>query len=435
PVTALSRDGRAGGGGDRGGDRVRHPDRRRLRRVAQLAARQPRASGRAHRRVDADLLARPRPGVVLRRTAAHPADRLPSRERHVIRAVDELRHSRLAAARGLGLPRRRASPSDTPGAGARDDPAGRHRQDDPRQHARGTLPGVHPHRRGEGAVTPRGDLETCAAQRALASTHGHRAPGRPPARGRDPHRDDLLLARHRPLGLRVDRVPRLRDRAGREPLHRRDRRRRESGHRRPLRRGRSSHQVRVMTTYEVAVERAAAAVAEPGRSPASAAWRRLVASPAARAGLIMVVAFVLVALLTPLVHVYDARTDADLTVRLKPPTAAHPFGTDSLGRDILVRILHATRVSLGLAMSAVALATVLGSALGFLAGYLRGRTDLVVMFCMDIVLAFPATLLAIAIVAMIGPGLRNSLFAISLVSIPAYARLSRASVLALREQE
>lgn len=190
-----------------------------------------------------------------------------------------------------------------------------------------------------------------------------------------------------------------------------------------------------MATYEVAVDRGAAAVERAGRSPASAAWRRLVASPAARAGLIMVVAFVLIALVTPLVHVYDARTDADLGARLKPPTAAHPFGTDSLGRDILVRVLHATRVSLGLAVSAVAVATLLGSALGFLAGYLRGRVDLVVMFVMDIVLAFPATLLAIAIVAMIGPGLRNSLFAISLVSIPAYARLSRASVLALREQE
>jgi peptide/nickel transport system permease protein len=160
-----------------------------------------------------------------------------------------------------------------------------------------------------------------------------------------------------------------------------------------------------------------------------------VASPAAQAGLIMVVAFVLVALVTPAVHLYDARTDANLSARLKPPTAAHPFGTDSLGRDILVRVLHATRVSLGLAISAVALATVIGSALGFLAGYLRGRVDLVVMFCMDIVLAFPATLLAIAIVAMIGPGLRNSLFAMSLVSIPAYARLSRSSVLELREQE
>jgi peptide/nickel transport system permease protein len=190
-----------------------------------------------------------------------------------------------------------------------------------------------------------------------------------------------------------------------------------------------------MAAFDVAVDRGAVAVAGRGRSPAEAAWRRLVASPAARAGLVMVVAFVLIALVTPAVHVYDARTDANLTLRLKPPTTTHPFGTDSLGRDILVRVLHATRVSLGLAMSAVALATLIGSVLGFLAGYARGRVDLVVMFCMDIVLAFPATLLAIAIVAMIGPGLRNSLFAISLVSIPAYARLSRSSVLALREQE
>jgi peptide/nickel transport system permease protein len=149
----------------------------------------------------------------------------------------------------------------------------------------------------------------------------------------------------------------------------------------------------------------------------------------------MVVVFVAIAVLTPAMHTYEARTDANLTARLKAPTTAHPFGTDSLGRDIMVRVLHATRVSLGLAISAVAVAAVIGAGLGFVGGYVRGRLDLVVMFCMDIVLAFPATLLAIAIVAMIGPGLRNSLFAISLVSIPAYARLSRSSVLALREQE
>jgi len=186
---------------------------------------------------------------------------------------------------------------------------------------------------------------------------------------------------------------------------------------------------------EAAAARGSARETGRGRSPAAAAWRRLVASPAARAGLVIAVAFALIALVAPLVHDYDARTDANLTLRLKPPTAGHPFGTDSLGRDILVRVLHATRVSLGLAVSAVAVATVVGSALGFLAGYFRRQVDLVVMFCMDIVLAFPATLLAIAIVAMIGPGLRNSLFAISLVSIPAYARLSRGAVLALREQE
>jgi len=189
-----------------------------------------------------------------------------------------------------------------------------------------------------------------------------------------------------------------------------------------------------MTTLEAALERGVM-VTGRGASPAAAAWRRLVASPAARAGLVIVVAVLLVALVTPAVHVYDASTDADLTLRLKPPMGAHPFGTDSLGRDILVRVLHATRVSLGLALSAVALAMVIGSALGFLAGYFRRQVDLVLMFCMDILLAFPATLLAIAIVAMIGPGLRNALFAISLVSIPVYARLSRGAALALREQE
>jgi len=148
-----------------------------------------------------------------------------------------------------------------------------------------------------------------------------------------------------------------------------------------------------------------------------------------------VCAFVLVAVITPSVHHYDAKTDSNLALRLKPPTGAHPFGTDTLGRDVLTRVLHGTRVSLGLGVSSVALAALVGSMLGLLAGYAGRRVDLVLMFCMDILLAFPATLLAIAIVAMVGPGLRNSLFAISLVSIPVYARLSRGAVLALREQE
>jgi peptide/nickel transport system permease protein len=189
-----------------------------------------------------------------------------------------------------------------------------------------------------------------------------------------------------------------------------------------------------MATVEATI-RSGAPVPGRGRSPAAAAWRRLVASPVARAGLVIVGLFVVIALLTPVVHDYDPTTDANLTLRLKPPTAAHPFGTDSLGRDILVRMVHATRVSLGLAVSAVAMAAVIGSTLGFLAGYGRRQVDLAMMLGMDILLAFPATLLAIAIVAMIGPGLRNALFAISLVSVPVYARLSRSAVLALREQE
>jgi len=148
---------------------------------------------------------------------------------------------------------------------------------------------------------------------------------------------------------------------------------------------------------EGAMERPVAAAA-PAPSPARAAWRRLRRSPVARAGLVIVAAVALTALITPAVHHYEARTDADLTLRLKPPTWAHPFGTDTLGRDILVRVLHGARVSLGLGVSSVAVAAVLGSALGLVAGYVGRRVDLIVMFGMDILLAFPATLLAIAIV-------------------------------------
>jgi peptide/nickel transport system permease protein len=150
---------------------------------------------------------------------------------------------------------------------------------------------------------------------------------------------------------------------------------------------------------------------------------------------VIVCVFVLIAVLAPLVHHYDPRTDSNLGNRLQAPTAEHPFGTDSLGRDIVVRVMHAARVSLGLGISSVVVAATLGSLLGLVAGYLGRTWDLVIMFCMDILLAFPGTLLAIAIVAMIGPGLRNSLLAISTVAIPIYARIARGAVLELRELE
>ena len=190
-----------------------------------------------------------------------------------------------------------------------------------------------------------------------------------------------------------------------------------------------------MAVAATAVEPVVGQAAAQGQSPGAAAWRRLLGSPVARAGLGIVCAFALIAVVTPIVHHYDAKTDSDLGFRLKPPTGAHPLGTDSLGRDILVRVLHATRISLGLGVSSVALAAIVGSLLGLIAGYAGRRIDLVIMFCMDILLAFPGTLLAIAIVAMIGPGLRNSLLAISTVAIPIYARIARGAVLELREQE
>ncbi len=172
-----------------------------------------------------------------------------------------------------------------------------------------------------------------------------------------------------------------------------------------------------------------------GRSPLDAACRRLLANRVARVGIAIILLFTLMAVLSPILVPYNPLVDADLLARLKPPSWQHPFGTDALGRDILVRILHGARVSLSLGVASVALAAVVGSILGLLAGYVGRRTDLCLMFCMDILLAFPATLLAIAIVAMIGPGLRNSLIAISVVSIPFYARITRGEVLALKERE
>jgi peptide/nickel transport system permease protein len=172
-----------------------------------------------------------------------------------------------------------------------------------------------------------------------------------------------------------------------------------------------------------------------GKSPLQAALHRLLANQVARGGLFIVLLFTLMAALAPVFFPYNPATDSDLLARLKPPTSSHPFGTDALGRDILMRILHGARVSLSLGVGSVVLAGLIGSVLGLLAGYAGRRTDLCLMFCMDILLAFPATLLAIAIVAMIGPGLRNALIAISVVSIPFYARITRGEVLTLKERE
>jgi peptide/nickel transport system permease protein len=172
-----------------------------------------------------------------------------------------------------------------------------------------------------------------------------------------------------------------------------------------------------------------------GKSPLQAALHRLLANQVARGGLLIILLFTLMAALAPVFFPYNPATDSDLLARLKPPTSNHPFGTDALGRDILMRILHGARVSLSLGVGSVVLAGLIGSVLGLLAGYAGRRTDLCLMFCMDILLAFPATLLAIAIVAMIGPGLRNALIAISVVSIPFYARITRGEVLTLKERE
>src|SRR5262249_49357710 len=179
----------------------------------------------------------------------------------------------------------------------------------------------------------------------------------------------------RAVGLRVDRRAGLRDRARGDPVHRGDRGGREPAHRPPVRVRGPAHQVRLMATTLTAVRPVAVAAAR-GQSPAAAARRPRRASPAAGGGVFIVCCFFLMAVVTPVVHQYDAKTDSNLAERLRPPTAEHPLGTDSLGRDILVRVLHATWVSLGLGVSSVAVAALAGSLLGLIAGYAGGRVGL-----------------------------------------------------------
>lgn len=169
------------------------------------------------------------------------------------------------------------------------------------------------------------------------------------------------------------------------------------------------------------------------RGLVSDALRRLWANRGAKVGMGIVLFFVIVGyIVAPLLFSYEARTDRDLAGRLSAPTPEHLFGTDELGRDILIRIAHGTRISFSVGLFAVIFALSVGALSGLISGYLGGFLETVVMRVMDVLLAFPALLLAIAIVAMRGPGLNNTMFALGITYIPIYARLARASVMGIK---
>ncbi len=171
------------------------------------------------------------------------------------------------------------------------------------------------------------------------------------------------------------------------------------------------------------------------RTPTQQALRRFLRSSSGKAGLFIVGLFVFLALLAPLLAPYDPAKDRNLRLRLKPPSIEHPMGTDELGRDLLIRVWHGSRISLRVGVVAVGLALVAGTLLGLVAGFFGGWVDLFVSWLIDIMLAFPSILLAIAIVAVIGPGIENAMLAVGVVQIPVFARLARSMVLSLKEQE
>ncbi|MHB8618372.1 MAG: ABC transporter permease, partial [Chloroflexota bacterium] len=125
----------------------------------------------------------------------------------------------------------------------------------------------------------------------------------------------------------------------------------------------------------------------------------------------------------------------DLLAQMAAPSSAHPLGTDTNGRDLLARLLNGGRVSLGLSVAATLLSVVLGSGAGLIAGYVLGAVDNVLMRVMDVILSFPALLLALAISAAAGLGLINTVLAVAVPGIPLYARLMRSMVLSVRQRE
>ncbi len=162
------------------------------------------------------------------------------------------------------------------------------------------------------------------------------------------------------------------------------------------------------------------------------AWRLLRRHHLALAGGIILGLLGAAALLAPLLAPCDPLAQ-DLYGRLQPPSAAHLLGTDEFGRDILSRVLYGARLSLRLGLVCVAMALAAGTLLGLVAGYWGGLADALLMRLVDLMLAFPSILLAIAIVAVIGPGIDKVMVAVSIVLVPQYARLVRAAVLSIRE--
>ena len=159
------------------------------------------------------------------------------------------------------------------------------------------------------------------------------------------------------------------------------------------------------------------------------AWQRFIRQPLAVAGAAVAGTIIAVSLAAPLLPLPDPAA-TDLAGRLAlPGSDGHPLGTDLLGRDILARLVWGTRTSLAVAFGATLVAATAGTLLGLVAGYARGRTDWVLMRGVDLLMAFPYLLLALAIVAALGPGLGNALAAIAIVNIPFFARTVRGATL------
>ena len=179
---------------------------------------------------------------------------------------------------------------------------------------------------------------------------------------------------------------------------------------------------------------------EPLERPTTAQvprWREtfsvLVANRLAAFGLIVLVLLVLTAVFAEIIARYPINAQ-DLTRRFDPPSADHWFGTDDLGRDLFSRVVIGARISLQVGFVAVGISLIAGTLIGLIAGYRGGVIDAVLMRSMDVLFSFPVVLLAIALVAVLGPSLRNTMIAVGIVFTPIFARVVRGSTLSVREE-
>jgi peptide/nickel transport system permease protein len=172
-------------------------------------------------------------------------------------------------------------------------------------------------------------------------------------------------------------------------------------------------------------------VAVPGRGIAQV-LREVARRPAGRFGLFVIVALVVIVAFAPWISPYDPSSQHILD-RLQGPSWRYPLGTDDLGRDLLSRILFGVRVALGVALPAVLGALLLGLVLGTIAGYVGGKIDNALIVVFDTLQAFPAVILALALISLLGPSLRNVIIVIIVSFAPGYGRVSRALVLSVKQ--
>jgi ABC-type dipeptide/oligopeptide/nickel transport system permease subunit len=164
------------------------------------------------------------------------------------------------------------------------------------------------------------------------------------------------------------------------------------------------------------------------------AWQRFRRNKLGLAGAVIVLLLIVMAITAPWLAPSDP-AEQSLLNRRQPPNATYLLGTDEFGRDILSRLLYGARYTLLISVSSVAIGLVIGGSLGFIAGYVGGLTSGIIMRLMDLLLAFPYLLLAIMIVSALGPGVRNTIVAIGIWTVPAFARVARGAVSSVRERD